>query len=115
MALSGKVGFVAKSLSTDEMEIRDMTRKNVTKTFTVTTATEDLMTRFEMMLVQMQYNSRIGHSAYFGMFVDGDGWDQIEIEELETNDYPQIKESPHGDLEHPVSTSGIYSSKKFRR
>lgn len=91
-----------------------MTRKEVTKTFTVTTATEDLMTRFEMMLVQMQYNSYIGHSAYFGMFVDGDGWDQIDIAELETSDYIQVRKSPTGDLEHPVSTSGTYSSKNFR-
>ncbi len=91
-----------------------MTRKKVTRTFTVTTATKDLMTRFEMMLVQMQYNSDVGHSAYFGMFVDGDGWDQMDIEELQTSDYNQVTQSPTGDLEHPVSSSGTYSSKNFK-
>ena len=72
------------------------------------------MTRLEMMLVQMQYNSRIGHSAYYGMFVDGDGIDQMEIEELDTSDYPQVKDAPVGDLEHPVSSSETYSRKLFR-
>lgn len=87
----------------------------VTKTFTITTSNSDLMTRLEMLLVQMQWNSRIGHSSYFGMAVDGDGWDKIEVEELETDDYPQVKDSPTGDLEHPVSTAGIYAAKNFRR
>jgi hypothetical protein len=89
---------------------------SVTKTFTITTRHQDLMVRFEMLLTQMQYNSRIGHSAYFGMFVDGDGWDQIEVKELETSDYPQVKTSPRGDLEHPVSTSDPprYGRKNFR-
>ena len=88
--------------------------KSITKTFTVTTRTEDLMTRFEMMLVQMQYNSRIGHSAYYGMFVDGDGQDQIEIEELDTSDFPQVRHAPVGDLEYPVSTYDTYNRKNFR-
>ena len=72
------------------------------------------MTRLEMLLVQMQYNSRIGHSAYYGMFVDGDGTDQMEIDELNTSDYPQVKGAPTGDLEHPVSSSAIYSRKLFK-
>ena len=84
------------------------------KIFTITTKTQDLMTRFEMMLLQMQFNSRIGHSAYFGMFVDGDGCDRIDIEELNTNDFPQVRYAPIGDFEHPVSAIEAYKRKNFR-
>ena len=89
-------------------------RYKIVKTFTISTRHQDLMTRFEMMLVQMQYNSRIGHSAYFGMFVDGDGIDQMDVEELKTSDYIQVRKSPSGDFEHPISSSGTYARENFR-
>ena len=85
------------------------------KTFTIATDSDDLMKRFEMMLVLMQFNSVIGHSAYCGMFVDGDGQDRIEIAELNTADYPIVRDAPKGDLEHPVSSSDTYNKKMFRK
>jgi len=36
-------------------------------------ASEEVMETFERFLALLHYNSRFGHSALFGMFLDGDG------------------------------------------
>jgi hypothetical protein len=43
--------------------------------------------RLKRFLAMIAYNSSIGHSANFGMFVDGDGADYIKINDLDLSDY----------------------------
>jgi hypothetical protein len=58
-----------------------MPKPQVKQTFTVT-APEDVMARFMRLLWMMQYSSSIGHSAYFGMPLDGDGSDRFYVQEI---------------------------------
>lgn len=52
--------------------------ERVSKSFRVTTSPE-VMGRFERFLSLLTYNSAVGHSATFGMSLDGDGPDRFEV------------------------------------
>jgi hypothetical protein len=56
--------------------------KEVTKTFTVTASSDEVMKRFERFLALLHFNSGFGHSGTFGMPLDGDGSEKISVDEL---------------------------------
>lgn len=58
--------------------------KEVTKTFTVTASDETVMQRFERFLMLLQVNGNIGHSGKFGMPLDGDGPERIDVAEFKS-------------------------------
>jgi len=51
---------------------------SVTKTFEITTS-PSIMRTVERFFALLHYNSRFGHSAMFGMWLDGDGDDKVTI------------------------------------
>ena len=55
-----------------------------TKIFTITTS-PDLMKRIERFLALLHFNSGFGHSGLFGMFLDGDGCEKVEVSDLDRN------------------------------
>lgn len=83
------------------------------------TATKEVINRFSRLLWMMQYASRIGHSGYFGMPLDGDGsdrfeisWEEnmpLEIHEMLKKQYNEANMS--GGLE--LAMDGSFSSKKL--
>jgi len=58
--------------------------KEVTKTFTVTASSAEVMHRFERLLMLFHVNGNIGHSGRFGMPLDGDGSDRLEVAEFKS-------------------------------
>jgi hypothetical protein len=50
----------------------------VTKEFRVT-ASPHVMAKFEKFMAMLHFNSRFGHSAAFGMWLDGDGSDKFTL------------------------------------
>lgn len=53
-----------------------------TRTFTITTSSR-VMRRFERFLALLHFNSSFGHSALFGMALDGDGSEKVEVAEVD--------------------------------
>lgn len=53
--------------------------KTIKKTYEIE-ASPDVIARFERFLALLHYNSRFGHSAYFGMPLDGDGSDTFTVD-----------------------------------
>lgn len=53
-----------------------------TKTFTIT-ASPTLMRRIERFLALLHFNSSFGHSAIFGMALDGDGSEKVKVEPID--------------------------------
>jgi hypothetical protein len=87
-----------------------------TRTYTVT-GSPLLLDKLEALLAQMSYNCHIGHSSYFGMFVDGDGADVIDVDEIDTRSYPRLRGVSPRDFEYPyISWEGdiVFGSKFFR-
>ena len=78
--------------------------KEVTKTYTITFSSETLSHRFERLLALFHFNSSFGHSGKFGMPLDGDGSEKIEVHELKSK-------SKKGSLPHEVNliTGAAYS------
>ena len=56
--------------------------KPITKTFTIT-ASPRLIKRIERFFALIHFSSNWGHSGLFGMYVDGDGPDCINVEPLD--------------------------------
>ena len=54
-------------------------QKTIEKTFTIKGSVE-VMARIERFFALLHRNSRAGHSAYFGMWLDGDGPDAFTVE-----------------------------------
>lgn len=59
-----------------------MKREKIKKTFEIE-ATEEVMERFEKLLAMFHFNSRWGHSALFGMYLDGDGDDMFTVKDID--------------------------------
>ena len=55
-----------------------MKQEIIRKTFEVE-ADKKTMEEFERFLALLHYSNRFGHSAYFGMPLDGDGWDKFTV------------------------------------
>ena len=55
--------------------------EKITKNFEIT-ADEEVMNKIERFLALIHYNSHFGHSAIFGMALDGDGNGTVEISNL---------------------------------
>ena len=56
--------------------------KSITKIFEITTSPR-LMKRIERLLSLLHFNSSFGHSGLFGMSLDGDGNEKVQISNLE--------------------------------
>jgi len=52
------------------------------KTFEIE-ASEEVMDTFERFLALLHYNSRFGHSALFGMYLDGDGNGRFTVRNID--------------------------------
>ena len=50
-----------------------------TRTYTVTGSLE-VLAKFERFMAMLHHNSRVGHSATFGMSMDGDGAGEFTVE-----------------------------------
>ena len=60
-----------------------MKKTKITKTFEIEVEGKELITRFERFLALLHYNGRFGHSALFGMFLDGDGDEKLTVKNLD--------------------------------
>ena len=54
-----------------------------TKIFEITTNSLSVMRRLERLFALLHYSSRFGHSAIFGMSLDGDGSDMVTVKGLD--------------------------------
>lgn len=61
----------------------------ITKTFTIT-ASPKLIKRLERFLALIHFSSNWGHSGIFGMPLDGDGSDRIQVEPIDKNLRPGV-------------------------
>ena len=91
-----------------------MNEQQETKTFEITTS-KTVMRVIERFLALLHHNSNYGHSACFGMWLDGDGSDKVSVK-------PRPKHAGAVDaiggvgydveLAGPNSYSGIFKDKK---
>ena len=63
--------------------------KPITKTFTIT-ASPKLIKRLERFFALIHFSSNWGHSGLFGMYVDGDGADRINVSPLDKTLRPGV-------------------------
>ena len=59
-----------------------MKKQRIAKTFTIETNPE-MMTKIERFMAMIHYNSNWGHTSTFGLPVDGDGGDHINVQEVD--------------------------------
>jgi hypothetical protein len=52
------------------------------KVFTISFSDKSLMERFERFLALLHFNSNFGHSSIFGMEMDGDGSEKIQVKDV---------------------------------
>ncbi|MDP4224858.1 MAG: hypothetical protein Q8910_00610 [Bacteroidota bacterium] len=55
----------------------------ITKTYEITFSNKDVFNRFERFLSLLHFNSGFGHSGLFGMSLDGDGSEKINVDRFD--------------------------------
>lgn len=79
-----------------------------TQTFTVT-ATPDVMHRLERFLAMLHYNSGFGHSNHFGMYLDGDGSEKIDVHPIDKRLKHEVDLIGHTGYDVEIANSRGYS------
>lgn len=89
-----------------------MSTKRVKQSFEIETSPE-VMERIERLLALLHYSSAFGHSASFGMFLDGDGEDRVVVSPRpKYKNEVDITGGIGGDIE--IAVNGGYTVKSLK-